>query len=296
MRPLVPTRLATLPFPLRLGVFFLTLAICWLPLAALLALIIRDANALTLVAMSLLFVEFLILLPWWARRVNGIITPLRHYGLVWTQQNGREFLEGLSLSVVGVFLLFGVQGALGWLQWQWPQPRPPVSLLEQVLFAGGSQLNAGTLVGVAIAEGLLIGGLVALAEELLFRGWLLDELQRDYRPAVALAINSLLFATLHYLRPINEILQTFPQYLGLVLLGVMLVWAKWATGRLGLPIGLHGGLVWGYYMITVAQLVRYTGQVPDWVTGVGGNPLAGAIGFVFLLGLVTYVWGRSRRA
>jgi len=30
-----------------------------------------------------------------------------------------------------------------------------------------------------------------------------------------------------------------------------------------LPIGLHSGLVWGYYIINVGQLVEYSGQVPD---------------------------------
>jgi len=35
-------------------------------------------------------------------------------------------------------------------------------------------------------------------------------------------------------------------------------------------------------MINVGQLIRYSGSVPDWVTGVNGNPLAGAIGLLFL--------------
>ncbi|WP_442921417.1 hypothetical protein [Microcoleus sp. PH2017_28_MFU_U_A] len=52
--------------------------------------------------------------------------------------------------------------------------------------------------------------------------------------------------------------------------------------RLGLSIGIHAGLVWGYYIINVGELVRYSGSVPDWVTGINGNPLAGAIGLLFL--------------
>ncbi|WP_363319189.1 MULTISPECIES: hypothetical protein [unclassified Microcoleus] len=52
--------------------------------------------------------------------------------------------------------------------------------------------------------------------------------------------------------------------------------------RLGLSIGFHAGIVWGYYTINVGKLIRYSGSVPDWVTGVNGNPLAGAIGLLFL--------------
>ncbi|WP_424405930.1 hypothetical protein [Microcoleus sp.] len=52
--------------------------------------------------------------------------------------------------------------------------------------------------------------------------------------------------------------------------------------RLDLSIGLHAGLVWGYYIINIGELVRYSGSVPDWVTGINGNPLAGAVGLLFL--------------
>ena len=64
-------------------------------------------------------------------------------------------------------------------------------------------------------------------------------------------------------------------YLKLVLKG------EASKNRLGLS-GLHAGLVWGYYIINVGELVRYSGSVPDWVTGINGNPLAGAIGLLFL--------------
>jgi uncharacterized protein len=65
-------------------------------------------------------------------------------------------------------------------------------------------------------------------------------------------------------------------YLKLVLKG------EASKDRLGLSIGFHTGIVWGYYIINVGELVRYSGSVPDWVTGINGNPLAGAIGLLFL--------------
>jgi threonine/homoserine efflux transporter RhtA len=77
-----------------------------------------------------------------------------------------------------------------------------------------------------------------------------------------------------------------PQFAGLVLLGLALVWAKQSRhGRLGLAIGLHAGLVWGNYIINAGQLVQYSGQVPAWVTGIDKNPLAGMMGLLFLSGI-----------
>jgi len=68
------------------------------------------------------------------------------------------------------------------------------------------------------------------------------------------------------LLPPAEILRTLPGFPGLLLLGLTFVWAKRSRrSRLGLPIGLHAGLVWGYYIINVGQLVEYSGQVPDWL-------------------------------
>jgi membrane protease YdiL (CAAX protease family) len=144
-----------------------------------------------------------------------------------------------------------------------------------------------------ILEGLASALGIGFAEELLFRGWLLDELQRDYHPRVALWADSTLYALLHYIKPLQEILRTWPGFPGLLLLGLTLVWAKRSRrGRLGLPIGLHAGLVWGYYIINVGQLVQYSGQVPEWITGVDRNPLAGVMGLLFL-GVLAF-WMRRR--
>jgi len=97
-----------------------------------------------------------------------------------------------------------------------------------------------------ILEGLIVALGIGFAEELLFRGWLLDELQRDYRPRVALWVDALIYAALHFIKPLAEILRTLPGFPALLLLGLTFVWAKRShRSRLGLPIGLHSGLVWG---------------------------------------------------
>lgn len=260
--------IAELPFPLRVGFFLLILAVLWLPFVGLAYGLLQDANTISIVTMSLLFVEFFGMLRWWGKRVHQYDRPFQQYGLRFSRQNGRELLVGLAIAFLSLFALFIVQSFLGWASWQSPSLPLPRLVVE----------------GLAIALG------VGLGEELIFRGWLLNEMQQDYSPSIALWANAIAFAVLHFLRPLEVILKTFPQFLGLVILGVMLVWAKWGRGdRLGLPIGLHAGLVWGFYIVNVGNLITYTGAVPEWVTGIDRNPLAGVMGLLFLSGLAMVV-------
>lgn len=266
-------RLAKSPFAVRVGVFLLMLALLWLPVAAILNYRISDANRLTIVAMSLLFIDFLVLLQVWGRWVYRESNSFRRYGLQGSRANALEWLQGLGLGFFSLFGMFVLQGWLGWVIWRSPSP---------------SLLHIGL-------EGALVGLGVGLAEELLFRGWLTDELQQNYRPTTVLWASSLTFAILHFIKPLAEVWRTLPQFWGLLLLGLALAWAKRAgQGRLGLPMGLHAGLVWGYYIVNVGGLIDYSGQVPDWLTGVNQNPLAGGVGLVFLAILAGYMRGRSR--
>jgi membrane protease YdiL (CAAX protease family) len=252
--------IASYPFFLRIPIFLIALLSIWLPLAAPIYLLVKDSNLATILTMALLFTEFLFLVRLWGKKVYGQNQLLKSYGLINTRQNGLELLIGLAIGLVLTFSLFAVQGLFGLVAWQ----------------------NSDNLPRI-IAEGLLSALGVGFAEELVFRGWLLDELQRDYNDRISLWVNSILFALSHFIKPVTAMLRTWPQFPGLLLLGLILVGGKRSRqNRLGLSIGFHAGLVWGYYMINIGQLVRYSGSVPDWVTGVNGNPLAGAIGLLFL--------------
>ena len=253
-------KIASYPFPLRVIIFLLILLAIWLPLAAPIYLLVKDSNLATILTMGLLFTEFMFLVPRWGKQVYGQTQLLKSYGLINTRKNGFELLIGLAIGLLLTFSLFAVQGLFGLVAWQ----------------------NSDNLPRI-IAEGLLSALGVGFAEELVFRGWLLDELQRDYNYRISLWVNSLVFALSHFIKPVAAMLQSWPQFPGLLLLGLILVWGKRSRqNRLGLSIGLHAGLVWGYYIINIGQLVRYSASVPDWVTGVNGNPLAGAIGLLFL--------------
>jgi uncharacterized protein len=279
--------LARYPAPVRILVFLMVLIGLWLPVAAPVAYFVHDPNAVTLLTMPLLFVEFLVLIRLWGKWVHQDSRVFQNYGLVLSSQNGQEWLTGMGLGFFSLILLFWVQSGLGWLVWKAPtQP-----LITLVL--------AGIMVGVG----------TGFAEELVFRGWMLDELQRDYTPQIALWSSSVIFAILHFMKPLSEVVRTSPQFFGLVLLGLALVWAKQSTrsrvwsasslchhqGRLGLPMGLHGGLVFGYYVINVGNVVEYSGRVPEWVTGLNHNPLAGCMGLMFLGAIALYMHQRFRQ-
>ncbi|MDZ8054324.1 MAG: lysostaphin resistance A-like protein [Aulosira sp. ZfuVER01] len=264
--------LAQHPAPIRLGCFILILLLLWLPFAIPIYSLIDDSNLVSIVTMVVLYVEFIFLLKLWGKYVYQETHILRHYGLEISRLNGVDLLRGLAIGLISVLMLFGLQGSLGLLVWQHPN---------------------GLLLKVVL-EGLIVGSGVGFAEELLFRGWLLDELHRNYSPRVSLWIDAILFAALHFIKPLEAIIHTLPQFPALVLLGLTQVWGKrWRRGRLGLPIGLHGGLVWGYYIINIGQLIKYSGQVPDWVTGVNNNPLQSVMGVLFMSILAWWMWGRK---
>ncbi|XHU96304.1 MAG: CPBP family intramembrane metalloprotease [cyanobacterium endosymbiont of Rhopalodia gibba] len=256
------TRISNCPVPIRLGIFVIVLLSLWIPVAIPIYLTLKsDPNLTTIVSMGLLYLEFIGLLFIWNRNVYHNFYWWKQYGLVLSRKNGCEFFQGLSLGLGFTFGLFIVESILGWVDFSVPSLR-----IIKVIF-----------------EGLLSASGIAFAEELLFRGWLLEELNRNYISSTVLWIDSLFFAGLHFVKPLTEVIRTFPQFPALLLLGLILVWAKRGYGnRLGICIGLHGGLVWGYYILNVGQLLDYTGKVSPWITGIDNNPIAGVMGLLSL--------------
>lgn len=255
-----------------MGAFFGVLVLLWLPIAAPLYWWLRaDANLTTIVTMGWLFVAFVLLTSaWghWLRQEN----LWERYGLEFSGASGRDLLRGLAMGWLAAFGLFAIQSLMGW------QISQPVELTALVRVAG---------------EGLASAFGIALAEELLFRGWLLSECERDYPPRIALWANALVFALLHFLKPIAAIVREAAAFPGLVLLGLVLVEAKRQThGRLGLSVGLHAGLVWGYYIVAIGGLLRPAPAVPIWLTGISSNPIASVPGWLGLI--VLGIWLRRQ--
>jgi uncharacterized protein len=262
-------KIAELPAPLRLVIFLGALSVLWLPLALPIYWFLRsDSNLASILTMGLLFVELLFAWRFWGKFVHGDRQIFTRYGLAKNSSNVREFWQGLAIGFWLCLGLFISEALLGWIK-----IIQPASNLSKI-----------------IIEGWFSAVGIALAEELLFRGWLLDELQRDYNQKICIWVTAIAYGVAHFLKPLEEIIRTAVTFPALVLLGIALVLAKYQHGdRLGRSIGIHGGLVWGYYIVNVGQLIEYNNQVPDWVTGIDGNPIAGFMGLIFLSGLTLQI-------
>jgi uncharacterized protein len=262
--------LSTAIAPIRLLVFFGILLLMWVPIAVPLAALIPDPNWDSIVTLVVLYAEFILLVRWWGRSVHDQPQFLRHLGLVWTRRNGRDWLRGWAIGVGAIAALVGVETLFHLISWNQPPPQFPQFVLE------------GTLMGAAIG----------FVEELLFRGFLLDQLERDYSARRSALVCSLIFAAIHFLKPLTwQLLLPFP---GLLLFGLILVWAKRLNrGRLGMSMGFHAGLVGAFYWVNVSGLTVRSAWVPEWITGVDKHPFAGLLGLGLLGAIGVVFWSRS---
>ena len=249
----------------KVAAFFIAWAVLWLPVAIPIATLLKWRPPQPLAAqqkLPLLAALYLIapLILWGASWVDGV--SFSDYGLDWKLNVLVSLGRGSGLGILSLIIVFMGQWILGWVKWHsenWQR-------LGQVLLP-------------VLLLGLWIGG----TEELVFRGFLLNELQQDYSVWVAAAISSVIFALLHLIWDRQD---TLPQLPGLWLMGMVLVLARWVDGgSLGLAWGLHAGWICGLTCLDSAELISYTGKGPTWMTGFGEQPLAGVVGLLCLLGV-----------
>jgi membrane protease YdiL (CAAX protease family) len=148
-----------------------------------------------------------------------------------------------------------------------------------------------------LANALALGLGVGFAEELLFRGWLWGELAFHLgRPRGAIA-QALLFSLVHVRFDLG-LVGLVGLVGGLAMLGLALALQRWADGGLlwG-AVGLHGGLVGGWFALQQGVLV-IRADTPPWLVGPGGsnpNPVGGVLGWLGLVGLLVVLIRTGRR-
>jgi membrane protease YdiL (CAAX protease family) len=171
-------------------------------------------------------------------------------------------------------------------------------------------LTPGTLAGFAVTAAA-----VALAEEAFFRGALQGLIARTARPGTAAVTAAVIFALLHFLKPPEHATGhgsidwfagfaflpkcfwqwgdprlVFGGFATLLCVGLVLGWARLRTGALWLPIGLHGGWIFG--LKTFSRVTRHT-TPPGWLAGDDLLHGIGPVVVVLLTGAV--VWAATRK-
>ena len=130
---------------------------------------------------------------------------------------------------------------------------------------------------------LLIG--VGFAEELIFRGWLLEELKNQFGLKNAIIAQALVFSAVHIGFDL-PFLQMISILTGLFLLGILLALIRLKDrSSLWGCIGLHGGLV-GLWFLTNNGLLEISEDAPKWLVGPGNfntNPLGGIFGISLMI-------------
>ena len=253
------------PFWLPTVLFIpLLYALGWLA-AVPLTLLGLPAERVSLTGTVLSFVLFLLVMPRWATLRWSEAQPWRRLGLIARKPRAR--IDHVISLGIGLLMSSALIGLI-------------VSLL---VFTGNGSWR-GNLEVQAMLNCLLLALGVGFAEELIFRAWLWEELTKILGSRGGLLTQAALFSLVH-----TRFNLGFGPMLGLLtglfLLGLILALLRLRDqGSLWGCIGLHGGLVGGWFLAH-QNLLSIDPSAPMWLVGPGGpnaNPLGGLIAILSL--------------
>ncbi len=244
--------------------FFGTWFLLWLPISIPLAYRLGwvpwqgAPSAQQKIPLVLSLYALLVPLSWLWLKVSNL--SLADFGWQPLPYGGVSLISGLLIGFLGVWLAYGPQWLQGWVRWNLTHAARLLPLLLPLLFLG-----------------LVVG----VAEEWVFRGFVLHQFQAVVNFPFAALFSSGLFAVLHL---IWDGRAGLPQLPGLFLMGVVLAIATLVMqGEIALACGLHAGWVAALALLDSAQLTEISEQAPRWVTGRDGQALTGAAGILLLL-------------
>ena len=222
-----------------------------------------SSNNLSIIGTIISFVLFLAVLPSWGSirwKTNNLWLSI---GL---DSNNKFkalkiFLSGFIFSVFLIFILFMFCLICGWID--------RLAYIKITEF-----LNAI----------LLIIGIV-FAEEIVFRGWLMEEMTLLFGLRRGIILQSTIFSLAHYRSDIG-LLALIPFLTGLFLFGLVLALRRIIDrGSLWGCIGLHGGLVGIWYLVD-SGMVIFSSDTPYYFLGPSKdmvNPIGSIFGITILL-------------
>lgn len=263
-----------LAFVLIIGSLFLAVAMG-------LGLIGLDADTATSPLLNLIPLAAILLATWIARRVLDH-RSFRSLGFNFDQHALADMAIGFALPALLFGLIYAFEWGMGWIHfegWAWEAISPAQSVHALL-----------TMLGLFI--------IVGLQEEVLSRGYHLQNMAEAMSLQWAMFLSSAIFALLHMSNPFVSI----GSILGLLAAGYFLAFAWWRTGNLWLPIGLHvgwnffEGAIFGYPVSGLQgfSLIQQTVQGPELVTGGAFGPEAGLVVFPAILIGAVIIWRYTR--
>jgi hypothetical protein len=241
-----------------------------------------EANLLAATIISSLAITLSV---YFARRVFDHRSFLS-LGVRWNSTAAKDLGAGIAISGILMALIYLVELGLGWSEFQ--------GLSWQTI--GWDQVLS--LLFIAI----LVWFLVGWSEELLFRGYWLQNLRDGTNFSLGVLLSSAVFAIEHVANPNFS----WEALFGLFISGLFFAFAYWRTNLLWLPIGLHIG--WNFFESSVfgfpvsgldfPHLIAQTAKGPTIITGGRFGPEAGLIlipALVLGIGLIVFYTRKLRR-
>jgi len=208
------------------------------------------------------FILFLVCLPFWSKSRWGknIINTTGLSDLGKNKKSNILFEFLLSSLIVLILALF-------------------------IQFCGYAEINLNISFSILL-NSLFLGLFVGIAEELVFRIWLYEELRLIFNAKFANLIQALIFALAH-IRFNFQILSNFQLFIGLFLLALYLnSWRRRPYQNILLPICFHGTIVGLWFFINNA-ILSLSDNIPKILFGpsLAGtlNPIGGSIAIIILL-------------
>ncbi len=259
-----------------LAVLYLSIAILMAPLWALTGLNESSSIAFLIDGLGSLFaitVSVFLARRWFDRR------SFTSLGLAWNRGAARDLLAGISIGGLVIAAIYVVQAALGWLHFEG--------------FAWQGEAHGAIVANLLLYLATFM--IVGWQEELLCRGYWLQNLSEGLGPGWGVLISSWAFALLHALNPFVTPMAVFL----LIGAGLFMACGYVRTRQLWLPIGLHigwnffEGPLFGFAVSGTSSftLIRQTATGSQTFTGGAFGPEAGLIVLPGLaLGVILIYW------
>ena len=203
-----------------------------------------EKENLSLIGTIITFLLFIFLLPYWFYIKRNKSSAWILLGITKDKflKNFVNFSQGILFALVLIILIL-------------------VPLLQKNYISWIGEFSP-----IILLNSIVLGLGVGFAEEIIFRGWLLEELKFEYGTKISIALQAIIFSFVHNLS--NEIFWNIVGLrLGFILLGIFLSLVKIRDkGSLWNCIGIHGGLV-GIWFFINNGLIEFKENTPSFLAG-----------------------------